>query len=341
MERLPSCNILVIEPDHEVFFLISKILMENDCLVHHETTAKDGIDAAYTNHFNIVICDNQLTDISAKDVFITISDHLRKSGTGFFLIYEDIDLEDLTNFLDIGIDNFIGMPINEENLIRKVNNYLVKCYEFDAYKTKMFRDFFKSTPNPMFILDNNKIISYNKSCKRLLGKKMDDLNEVDFLEVLKNSENYRNIANYYKLKKGFIKDCVLKDISIHKKDEIKHDIFLYRRSNQYDGRILAEIVSTRELPNIGSIIENSEDIVLGKSTHKKSEYLIDGDTIVFTVRELEILYLSVKGLPIKQIASKLSISKRTVEKHRSNIMRKTDSHSIIEAIRKVQHLIVI
>jgi two-component system alkaline phosphatase synthesis response regulator PhoP len=55
-------------------------------------------------------------------------------------------------------------------------------------------------------------------------------------------------------------------------------------------------------------------------------------TIKLTTREKQILHLSSLGLPIKQIAAQLEVSQRTIEKHRANIMQKTDTNSIIEAI---------
>ncbi len=51
-----------------------------------------------------------------------------------------------------------------------------------------------------------------------------------------------------------------------------------------------------------------------------------------TEREKEIIKLSATGLPVKIIADNLHLSKRTVEKHRSNIMAKTGTNNIIEAI---------
>jgi DNA-binding NarL/FixJ family response regulator len=58
--------------------------------------------------------------------------------------------------------------------------------------------------------------------------------------------------------------------------------------------------------------------------------------IMLTQRENEVLTLSAMGLAIKQISDRLSISGRTVEKHRSNIMEKTNTNSIIEAIYFLQ-----
>ena len=52
----------------------------------------------------------------------------------------------------------------------------------------------------------------------------------------------------------------------------------------------------------------------------------------FSKRENQVLCLSMEGLPTKIIADKLSISDRTVEKHRSRLMEKTNSNNMIEVI---------
>lgn len=50
-------------------------------------------------------------------------------------------------------------------------------------------------------------------------------------------------------------------------------------------------------------------------------------------REKEILRLIVEGLLNKEIADLLHISVRTVEKHRANIMNKTNLHKVIDLVR--------
>ena len=47
-----------------------------------------------------------------------------------------------------------------------------------------------------------------------------------------------------------------------------------------------------------------------------------------TEREREVVQLVVKGLPTKEIASRLDISTRTVETHRANLMRKLNLKSV-------------
>ncbi|WP_293300054.1 response regulator transcription factor [Pedobacter sp. UBA4863] len=52
-----------------------------------------------------------------------------------------------------------------------------------------------------------------------------------------------------------------------------------------------------------------------------------------TLREIEIIKLLDKGLNSSQMANTLFISENTVETHRRNILRKTDTHSATELLR--------
>jgi DNA-binding NarL/FixJ family response regulator len=55
-----------------------------------------------------------------------------------------------------------------------------------------------------------------------------------------------------------------------------------------------------------------------------------------TKRELEILNLLLEGYNTKQIAEKLFISFRTVDKHRSNMMEKIEVHNVVDLINYVR-----
>jgi DNA-binding NarL/FixJ family response regulator len=52
-----------------------------------------------------------------------------------------------------------------------------------------------------------------------------------------------------------------------------------------------------------------------------------------TTREREILHLTAQGQSAAEIATRLSVSPRTVETHRSNLIRKLDLHTQTELIR--------
>jgi two-component system, LuxR family, response regulator FixJ len=58
-------------------------------------------------------------------------------------------------------------------------------------------------------------------------------------------------------------------------------------------------------------------------------------TARLTPRESEILALVVEGLSSKEIASRLSVSFKTVEAHRAKVMRKMEAESVAQLVRMV------
>jgi DNA-binding NarL/FixJ family response regulator len=57
------------------------------------------------------------------------------------------------------------------------------------------------------------------------------------------------------------------------------------------------------------------------------------DSLTLTARELDVLRLIAQGFTNRQIADKLTLSVRTVESHRANLMDKLDLHSRVELVR--------
>jgi len=57
------------------------------------------------------------------------------------------------------------------------------------------------------------------------------------------------------------------------------------------------------------------------------------DTGPLTAREREVIQLIAEGKSSKEIATVLGLSEKTVETHRSNLMRKLDIHSVSEIVR--------
>jgi DNA-binding NarL/FixJ family response regulator len=51
---------------------------------------------------------------------------------------------------------------------------------------------------------------------------------------------------------------------------------------------------------------------------------------VLTRREREVIKLIAEGKRTKEIATYLSLSPKTIEKHRTNLMRKLDLHNVSE-----------
>lgn len=72
-----------------------------------------------------------------------------------------------------------------------------------------------------------------------------------------------------------------------------------------------------------------EGLLQGQRTRTEADRLLDG----LSVREMEVLAALAGGLGNKEIGERLSISPRTVDTHRTNLMRKLDTHSLAGLVR--------
>lgn len=74
----------------------------------------------------------------------------------------------------------------------------------------------------------------------------------------------------------------------------------------------------------------------------QTPYPSDPPVNVLTPREIEVLRLIVQGYTNRQMANKLSISIRTVESHRGNLMNKLEMRSRVDLVRyATEHNLVV
>lgn len=72
------------------------------------------------------------------------------------------------------------------------------------------------------------------------------------------------------------------------------------------------------------------------STAAPSQFPAEGNPFDLTGKELQILELVLSGLTNKEISERLGKSKRTIETHRFNLMRKMDVKNLIDLSKKAQ-----
>jgi len=113
------------------------------------------------------------------------------------------------------------------------------------------------------------------------------------------------------------------------------------------GYIVKESASDRLILGLETVL-NGEYFLDSSISHAVVEKLLkeplkdtrveDADYGSLTPREQEVMRLLVEGFAVKEIAEKLYISPKTVENHRSNLMRKLGLRNAIELARYAARL---
>lgn len=331
--ELPGLKVLLIEPDKKQNVFLTEILMD---LGFRVTTAKN-VDTAIQKLFrhspNLIICQKELHDDSGFLVFSMLRNNLFDYKTPFILLLNVFSKKDLLLGFEMGIDSFLFPPFEREKIGNILHNQLEKSNLGKTDAVKQFKMFFEATPFGIFICRNKKIVETNRLFNKLVrlgGKPKPNLLITDIFDFETDSANEFNLLRCLN---GITKYSSFRAISLQSDSTVRFNLFLNFVEN--DG---ASVKVTGLLIPINGIDEQQFGLnnfkpmteFHNKMTAKESKPS-ENDGF-FTNREKQVLKLSAEGAPIKQIAGQLGISERTVEKHRSNIFRKTNTGNIIEAI---------
>jgi FixJ family two-component response regulator len=85
--------------------------------------------------------------------------------------------------------------------------------------------------------------------------------------------------------------------------------------------------------NAGLKTNTSRPAFVGSGRGNGADFLQKSATL--TVREMQVFDLLISGLPSKKIAHELSISARTVEIHRANLMKKMGVRNAAALVREI------
>lgn len=176
------------------------------------------------------------------------------------------------------------------------------------------------------------------------------LNERDDMEVVGEASNGKEFLDLLDFANP---DIVLMDISMPVLDGIEATrralekqpglkvlvLSMFSESEYYDSMI--------DMGVKGFVLKNADNEelyqairkVLNGGSHFSQELLLSiirrktpENKILLTGREKDVLDLICKGLSNQQIAERLIISQRTVERHRANLLAKTDSKNSVSLV---------
>lgn len=344
-------KILVIDDDQRLGKTIKNVLSTEGYDVCYANSGALGIQKAFEYMPDLILCDIRMNTIDGYQVLNVLKESSLIDHVPFIFLTGNSELEDIRFGMDLGADDYFVKPFNNEDLIRSIETRLIKFKKLREEGKHEFMALFNLSPSGIFLFNSSSIINANPALlkklelnkEEMLKLKIEDIFETSFIPGIKEkiqrcmngiTESLNERATM--ITKSGIKTDVTLFISVYEKypggSLMIGLVPLYNDHSQNieKDQMAFEVLKLLKRENIA--ITHSLGEKLTEVFKLQGVSNLSGDKNFFSKRENEVLCLSLEGLPMKMIADKLSISDRTVEKHRAKLMEKTGSNNIIEVI---------
>jgi PAS domain S-box-containing protein len=343
-------RILLIDDDQRLGRTIENVLESNGYDVCYANNGALGIQKAFEYNPDLILCDINMDPIDGYQVYNVLKESSLINRIPFIFLTGNSDLQDIRFGLNLGVDDYFVKPFDNNNLINSIEKRLSKYRRFQEIGKQEFNKLFKLSPYGIFLFDENKILDINPVLLKIL--ELDETNLINYsIHEILDTESILKIEELIcKCQKGLLSSFSENVILSSKNGQKKPAYFSVSVYEKYSNHLLmmglvffnSENKETDTNAYVSEILKilKKENIKVTETMGKKLTDIFKIYNVkikkqtnnIFSDRENQVLHLSMEGLPIKLIADKLSISDRTVEKHRSSMMGKTNSNNMIEVI---------
>lgn len=345
-------KILIIEDDIGLSETTSELLRLEGFEVSTAQNGADGIQKAFVEHPDLIICDISMPELDGYQVHKTLQENSYTAVIPFIFLTAKVEKDDIRSGMLLGADDYITKPFDIEELILSVNTRLKKRKKSQKINEDQFRSIADNSPYGILICDEQYQPLYvNSSLQRQLNYSEDELKNMTLSDCFTAEsgiiEEKLSLCN-----KGL--QTVRIDCKANNKKGRIIPVQLICTGVKISGKpsLLINVINKEQYNKLLNGAENYEDIIKNavKILTENSEFISSDlikqlkeifkhknkhakdDVVKFTKRELEVLSLVCKGHSNNEIADKLFISYRTVERHRTNLINKSNSKNIIEVI---------
>lgn len=344
-------KILVIEDDLELGRTIQNILNFHGFDVCNTDNGASGIQKAFEYNPDLILCDINMYPTDGYQVYQVLKESSVLDRIPFIFLTANSNAEDIRHGMDLGADDYFTKPFDNENLVRAIETRLHKFKSIRESAIHEFNTLFQLSPNGIIIFDKKGLKKANPAMLNVLKLEQQDVLNLKLDSVFENSSLQKIIGWIKQYTNGvngsFNDQIILTDSSGEK---IKTNLIISEYEKYSDFFLFIGIFSPESPVNNHSVNDvlakevynllKRERITITESLGEKITNIFKQRTVnystqnnsLFSKRENQVLCLSMEGLPIKVIADKLSISDRTVEKHRTRLMEKAGAKNIIEVI---------
>ena len=222
------------------------------------------------------------------------------------------------------VDHVINNTTSIGGILEEIEVFIGNKRSLSNYWKDSFMGLFNLMDKPVILLQNDKVVAMNDSFRRDFFMTHKSNIKLTDLVIDRNKAKVKQaIQRFVKGKHMKTSTNVLLNVN-DKRREAK--VSLSKLDRTLRGQMIMLIDFKGEgyplNENIGSVSYEAEKCFGNSLTEEQP----------FTKREKEVIDLLCKGYKTKEISDALCISAKTIEKHRANIIKRTNSGTILESV---------
>lgn len=360
-------TILVIEDDLTMGRMLKNLLTLNQYSVILANSGAEGIQKAFETIPDLILCDIKMKPVDGFQVINTLKQSSITQLIPFVFLTGKTELEDIRLGMQMGADDYIAKPFDNDELIMSIE---IRLNKYDLLIEQSIRDLYSLIhliPCCVIVFEEERIVVVNHSTLKLLDFEQEELISKSLAELITKDEKAHAANTLKRSYLGLTAQGKL-DLVLKGRDGTEIPVELsYFQTRTFKGKphflgLITQKVKigegepvveepfieclAKDFKYLQKIIAEDNAQVSGKLADQLIKIFKDypqlrgkkqvedalENTVQLSHREREVLELSCQGLAIKEIADRLFISDRTVEKHRASVMEKTGSRNIVESV---------
>lgn len=243
-----------------------------------------------------------------------------------FLYGEEDRKPEIEELFGRKVDQIIFNSSSYEQTWEKIEEATARKRCLTNYWKDSFMGLFNLLAQPVILLQNETIIAMNDSFKKYFF--VSNPIEIKITDFIDCENKFKVLETMKKFVRGkHMKASTTTSLMVMNNKLREARITFSKLDKALSGQMVMMIDFTgKEIPITNGV---------GTSSRETEQYFEKNNSVEafrFTKREKEIIELLCKGYKTKEISEALCISSKTIEKHRANIIRRTNSDTMLESI---------
>ncbi|MFX1390357.1 MAG: PleD family two-component system response regulator [Promethearchaeota archaeon] len=150
--------ILIVENDNNTLNHIKKILESNECNVIHANNGKEGLEtlSELENYPDLIISDIKMPEMNGYDFFDAVSNSPTLSHIPFIFLSALDSPEDIRLGKMLGADDYLTLPVNEEDLIATIFGRLKRSKTINIINEKISEIYLSNQVEEVLVSETHK-----------------------------------------------------------------------------------------------------------------------------------------------------------------------------------------